>query len=313
MIGSFLVEKFLEAGYQVTGVDSFITGTPENLSHISNKGFNFIEADVVEDNFDPGYPIDGILHFASPASPDDFVRIPFEILNTNSIGTRNCLEMARKYNSRFLMASTSEVYGDPLEHPQSESYPGNVSTLGLRSVYDESKRFAESMIDAYRRYHGLDVRVVRIFNTYGPRMRPDDGRVIPNFICQTLRGESLTVYGDGSQTRSFCYVTDLVDGIYRLYNSDYTMPVNIGNPDEYNILELAGILGKLVDNPPEILLKPLPDMDPKRRCPDITLASELLGWAPKVGLEEGLVKTFQWFQEKLKLPGVIAPGNIIAK
>ena len=299
MIGSYLAERFIAGGHKVIGVDNFVTGSAENFAHLDSESFSFIEADVIQGGFEPGYPVDGILHFASPASPDDFERIPFKIMDVNSIGTRNCLELARKYNARFLMASTSEVYGDPDKHPQSESYFGNVNTRGPRSVYDESKRFAESMIDAYRRVYGLDVRIVRIFNTYGPRMRPDDGRVIPNFISQVLKGEPLTVYGDGSQTRSFCYVTDQAEGIYRLFNSDYTSPMNVGNPDEYTILELAGILQKLSGKTSEITLKPLPAMDPKRRCPDITLARKILGWSPGVSLEEGLMKTFRWFKEKL--------------
>lgn len=295
-LGSHLVQRFLKADYDVIGIDNLITGKSENVAHISSSNFKFLEHNVIE-SIPVEEEVDGILHFASPASPIDFDKIPLEIMDVNSIGTRNCLEFARKRGIRFFMASTSEVYGDPLVHPQSEEYFGNVNPRGIRSVYDESKRFSEAMIYAYKRLYGIDVRVVRIFNTYGPRMRPDDGRVIPTFIRQAVQGKPLTVFGDGKQTRSFCYVDDLIEGIFRLYHSDYPNPVNIGNPHEYTILELVKELEEVLGKSLRLDFKPLPQNDPLRRKPDIKKAEEILKWKPEIPLKEGLRKTVKWFKK----------------
>jgi len=295
-LGSHLVERFLKADYRVIGVDNLITGSPRNIAHIDTPDFKFINHNVIE-SIPVKEEVDGILHFASPASPIDFDKIPLEIMDVNSIGTRNCLEFARKRGIRFFMASTSEVYGDPLVHPQKEDYFGNVNPRGIRSVYDESKRFSEAMIYAYKRLYDIDIRVVRIFNTYGPRMRPDDGRVIPTFVRQALQGKPLTVFGDGKQTRSFCYVDDLIEGIFRLYHSDYTDPVNIGNPREFTILQLVKVLEEVVGKSLKLDFKPLPQNDPLRRKPDIWKAREILKWEPEISLKEGLRKTVNWFRD----------------
>ncbi|MCD4783397.1 MAG: SDR family oxidoreductase [Candidatus Eremiobacteraeota bacterium] len=295
-LGSHLVERFIRAGYDVIGIDNLITGSSQNVAHIESSNFKFLEHNVIE-SIPVEEKVDGILHFASPASPIDFDKIPLEIMDVNSVGTRNCLEFARKRGIRFFMASTSEVYGDPLVHPQNEEYFGNVNPRGIRSVYDESKRFSEAMIYAYKRFYDVDVRVVRIFNTYGPRMRPDDGRVIPTFIRQAIQEKPITVFGDGKQTRSFCYVDDLIEGIFRLYHSDYSNPVNIGNPIEYTILELVQELEEVFGKSLQLDFKPLPQNDPLRRKPDITKAGDLLKWKPEIPLKEGLRKVVKWFKK----------------
>jgi dTDP-glucose 4,6-dehydratase len=295
-LGSHLCDRFLKEGYHVTGMDNFITGDIKNISHLSNNpNFFFIEHDVTEfikinDN------LDYILHFASPASPIDYLKIPIQTLKVGSLGTHNLLGLAKDKNARILIASTSEVYGDPLVHPQNEEYYGNVNTIGPRGVYDEAKRFQESITMAYHRFHGLETRITRIFNTYGPRMRLNDGRVIPAFMGQALRGEDLTVFGDGSQTRSFCYIDDQVEGIYRLLFSDYSKPVNIGNPDEITILDFAKEIIKLTNTDQKIIFKDLPVDDPMQRQPDISLAMKLLDWEPKVRREEGMKITFDYFK-----------------
>ncbi len=299
-LGSHLTERFLKDGHTVVGVDNFVTGSSVNIVHINSDKFIFMEKDVTEPFYVDG-EFDGILHFASPASPVDFDRIPLKILDVNSVGTRNCLDLSVIKKARFFMASTSEVYGDPLIHPQREDYYGNVNPCGIRAVYDEAKRFAEATIFAYQRIYDLDVRVVRIFNTYGPRMRPFDGRVVPTFVRQALKGEPLTVFGDGSQTRSFCYVSDLVEGIYRLFNSDCSTPVNIGNPDEYTMLDFVEILKELTGNDLKVNFMVLPENDPKKRKPDITKAKELLDWKPQVSFREGLSKTIEWFKQNMEV------------
>jgi dTDP-glucose 4,6-dehydratase len=298
-VGSHLVERYLREGYKVLGVDNFVTGSPDNISHIKSDGFTFVEHDVTKP-FKVAGDVHGIIHFASPASPVDFDRIPLEILDVNSLGTRNCLEIAREKGARFLMASTSEVYGDPLIPLQSEEYYGNVNTWGVRAVYDEAKRFSEALIYAYKHFHKVDVRIVRIFNTYGPRMRPDDGRVVPAFISQVLKEEPLTIFGDGKQTRSFCIVDDLVEGVFRLYKSDYSNPMNIGNPDEFTILEFAEVLEEITGKKMPLNFYPRPQNDPLQRKPDITKAREILDWSPSVPLREGLKITFDWFKNKLQ-------------
>lgn len=299
-IASHLVERLLAEGREVVALDNFVTGSKDNVkAFLSNSDFDLIEHDVSQP-----YEIDGdvdfVLHMASPASPIDFTRIPFEIMQASSEGTRLACELALKKNARLLFASTSEVYGDPEVHPQVESYRGAVSTIGPRAPYDEAKRFGEAMVSAYRRTKNLDTRIVRIFNTYGPRMRPDDGRVIPNFISQALRSEPLTIYGDGRQTRSLCFVTDMVNGILKLLHSDFPGPVNIGNPREYTVAEIADIIAGFID--PEIgrTYMELPKDDPKRRRPDITLAREKLGWEPQIPAQEGLQKTVEWFKGALE-------------
>ncbi len=299
-LGSHLCDKFINEGFKVIGMDNFITGDVKNIEHLkSNPDFTFIEHDVTE-FVKVDEDLDYILHFASPASPIDYLKIPIQTLKVGSLGTHNLLGLAKAKKARILIASTSEVYGDPLVHPQSEDYYGNVSTIGPRGVYDEAKRFQESITMAYHRFHGLETRIVRIFNTYGPRMRLNDGRVIPAFMGQALRGEDLTVFGDGSQTRSFCYIDDQIDGIYKLLFSDYNLPVNIGNPHEISIRDFAEEIIKLTGTEQKIIYKPLPQDDPLQRQPDITLAKELLGWSPKVGREEGMVKTFNYFKSLTK-------------
>lgn len=295
-LGSHLCDKFIAEGYSVIGMDNFITGDKKNINHLlEHTNFSFLEHDVTD-----FIKIDGdlhfILHFASPASPIDYLKIPIQTLKVGSLGTHNLLGLAKAKDARILIASTSEVYGDPLVHPQPEDYYGNVNAIGPRGVYDEAKRFQESLTMAYHRFHGLEVRIVRIFNTYGPRMRLNDGRVIPAFMGQVLRGEDLTVFGDGSQTRSFCFVDDQVDGIYKLLFSDYSYPVNIGNPSETTILEFSQEIIKMADSNQKIVFKPLPVDDPLQRKPDITLAKKLLNWEPKIAQNEGMKITFNYFK-----------------
>lgn len=298
-LGSHLCDRFIAEGDEVICMDNFITGSPDNISHLyGNPKFTFVQYDVTNYMYVEG-DLDYILHFASPASPIDYLKFPIQTLKVGSLGTHKTLGLAKAKKARFLLASTSEVYGDPVEHPQRESYWGNVNPVGIRGVYDEAKRFGEAMVMAYQRYHGLETRIVRIFNTYGPRMRVEDGRAIPNFICQALSGEPLTVYGDGSQTRSVCYVDDLVDGIYRLLLSNEPDPVNIGNPDELTMLELARETISIIGSDSKIEFLELPQDDPKVRQPDITRAKELLGWQPKVNRREGLEKTIADFRKRL--------------
>lgn len=298
-IGSHLCDLFLKNGYRVLCVDNFITGTKENIRHhISDKNFALIEHNITI----PIYlkeDVDIVLHFASPASPVDYLNYPIQTLKVGSLGTHNSLGLAKAKGATFLLASTSEVYGDPLVHPQTEEYWGNVNPVGPRGVYDEAKRFAEAMTMAYHRVHKVDTKIVRIFNTYGPRMRMMDGRVVPNFITQALKNEPITIYGDGSQTRSFCYVSDLVDGLYRLVNSGLHDPVNIGNPHEMSLNELAEYIKKLTGSRSKIVFKPLPEDDPRQRQPDIARAREKLKWLPKVSLQEGLVATIAWFNKNI--------------
>jgi len=299
-LGSHLADRFLADGHEVVGLDNFLTGRPENIAHlIGHERFSFIRHNISEYTYVPGH-LDGVLHFASPASPVDYLELPIQTLKVGSLGTHNALGLALAKQARFLLASTSEVYGDPLVHPQPESYWGNVNPIGPRGCYDEAKRFAEAMTMAYHRAQGVDTRIVRIFNTYGPRMRPGDGRVVSNFIVQALRGEPLSLYGDGSQTRSFCYVSDEVEGIYRLFLSEERMPVNIGNPNEFTVYELAELVIELTGSSSAIESLPLPADDPKVRQPDITRASAILGWAPTVQLREGLLRTIEYFRT---LPG----------
>ncbi len=298
-IGSHLAERLLQEGNDVVVLDNLVTGDPDNVELLSRyEGFEFRDVDVARP-YELDGPADYVLHVASPASPDDFGRLPFEIMAVNSEGTRLAGELALERGARFLFASTSEVYGDPEVHPQSEDYWGHVNAFGPRAVYDESKRFGEAMVAAFKRHRDLDVRVVRIFNTYGPRMRPSDGRLVPNLISQALAGRPLTIYGDGSQTRSFCYVSDMVDGILALLHSDVAEPVNVGMPEEMTILEMAEMIRDAVDGDLEIVYRPLPVDDPRRRRPDITRATELLGWRPQVPVSKGLPKTIEWFREKL--------------
>jgi dTDP-glucose 4,6-dehydratase len=298
-LGSHLADRFLAEGHEVIGMDNLITGSRDNLAHLAgHPRFVFVEHDVTRFIAVDG-PLDGVLHFASPASPIDYLELPIQTLKVGSLGTHNSLGLAKAKRARYLLASTSEVYGDPLVHPQPESYWGNVNPVGPRGVYDEAKRFAEAMTMAYHRYHGVDTRIVRIFNTYGPRMRARDGRVVSNFIVQALRGEPLTVYGDGSQTRSFCYVSDLIEGIYRLFMSGEHDPVNVGNPDEFTVLELAELVRRLTGSAAPIAFRPLPVDDPKVRQPDITRARRLLAWEPVVTLEDGLRRTIAYFQTQL--------------
>ena len=295
-LGSHLCDRFLADGFQVIGMDNMITGDLKNIDHLMKRAdFEFYHHDVTKFVHVPG-KLDYILHFASPASPIDYLKIPIQTLKVGSLGTHNLLGLAKAKNARILIASTSEVYGDPLVHPQKESYYGNVNTIGPRGVYDEAKRFQESITMAYHRFHGLETRIVRIFNTYGPRMRLNDGRVIPAFLGQALRGEDLTVFGDGSQTRSFCYVDDQADGIYKLLFSDYELPVNVGNPHEISILEFAQEIIQLTGTNQKIVYKPLPNDDPLQRQPDISIAKEQLGWEPKTHREQGLKITFDYFK-----------------
>jgi dTDP-glucose 4,6-dehydratase len=298
-LGSHLCDRLLAEGHDVIAMDNLITGSTDNIAHLAgNRKFQFIHHDVTEYIYIKG-PVDAILHFASPASPIDYLELPIQTLKVGSLGTHNALGLALVKGARFLLASTSEVYGDPLVHPQQETYWGNVNPIGPRGVYDEAKRFAEAMTMAYHRSHGVETRIVRIFNTYGPRMRLRDGRVVPNFVGQALRGEPLTVYGEGKQTRSFCYCLDLVDGIYRLLMSDENGPVNIGNPAELTIYDFASVINELTCNKGGICFQPLPVDDPKQRQPDITKARTVLGWEPKVNLREGMEQTIAWFRDKV--------------
>lgn len=299
-LGSHLCDRFIEDGLKVICIDNLITGDRKNIKHhIKNKDFNFIKHDMSKKIKLQG-PIDYVLHFASPASPIDYLNYPIPTLKVGALGTHNALGIAKYWKARFLLASTSEVYGDPQEHPQKETYWGHVNPIGPRGVYDEAKRFAEAITLAYHRYHKVDTRIVRIFNTYGPRMRIKDGRVVPNFIYQALHGEALTIYGTGRQTRSFCFYSDLIEGIVRLLYSDYTGPVNIGNPDEFTILQFAKIVIKLSNKKGRIIYKNLPVDDPKQRQPNISLAKKILKWQPKVKVEDGLKETIEWFRENRK-------------
>jgi len=305
-LGSHLTDRLINEGHQVIGMDNFITGHKENLAHLSgDKNFSFINHDVSNFIFVPG-DIDYVLHFASPASPNPnsplgYPNLPIQTLKAGALGTHNSLGVARAYNAKFLLASTSEIYGNPNVHPQPETYPGNVDPIGARSVYDEAKRFAEALTMAYHRFHNIDTRIVRIFNTYGPRMRLDDGRAVPNFIQQALRSEPLTLYGDGSQTRSFCFVDDLIEGIYRLMLSDFHEPVNIGNPTEISIRSLAKIINETIQNQMGTTIKPTKRLgnDPQRRRPDISRAKKVLDWEPKISFNEGLLKTIPFFKKKM--------------
>ena len=294
-MGSHLCERLLAEGYRVVCMDNLITGTLENVSHLEGEAdFEYIDHDVTTHVDIPG-ELDDIYHFASPASPKDFERIPIPILRVSSLGTYNLLGLARAKGSRFMLASTSEVYGDPLVHPQHEEYWGNVNPIGVRGVYDEAKRYAEAITCAYHRHHHLDTRIIRIFNTYGPRMRPDDGRMVPNFIQQALAGRPLTIYGEGTQTRSVQYVDDLIEGILLLMRSKEARPVNIGNPHEMSVREVAVMIIEISGSSSELVFEPLPEDDPKRRCPEIGRAREVLGWEPRVAVDEGLRATLEWF------------------
>ena len=299
-IGSHLVDRFLSEGWRVLGVDNLVTGTMRNLGHLEGSdGFAFARADICDGLEWVEGPVDAVLDFASPASPIDYLEKPFETLRVGSVGVEKALELARAKGATFLIASTSEVYGDPLEHPQKETYWGNVNPVGPRAVYDEAKRFAEAITMAYRRYRKVDTRIARIFNTYGPRMRLDDGRVVPTLVAQALRGEPLTVFGDGSQTRSFCYVDDNVEGMWRLLHSGYPDPVNIGNPHEMTILEFARSVQRLCGREVPIVHRPLPQDDPRVRRPDITRAREVLGWEPRIGFDEGMRRSIDWFRKQI--------------
>ena len=298
-IGSHLSEALLERGHSVVGIDNLLTGDMANIAHLRDRDFLFIRHDVTR-YIDVDGPVDFIFHWASPASPIDYLELPIPTLKVGSLGTHNALGLAKAKNAGFMLASTSEVYGDPLEHPQKETYWGNVNPIGPRGVYDEAKRFGEAITFAYHRYHGLNTRIVRIFNTYGPRMRLRDGRAVPAFMSQALRNEDVTVFGDGTQTRSFCYVTDLVDGLLRLMDADTHDPVNIGNPHEVTIEQIARTIIMLVGSTSMIVYRPLPVDDPKQRRPDITRAQTLLGWAPQIELEEGLLKTVDYFKSKVR-------------
>ena len=295
-LGSHLCDRFLRDGHEVVGLDNFVTGSPDNIAHLNgNDRFQFVRHNISDYTYVAG-KLDGVLHFASPASPIDYLELPIQTLKVGSLGTHNALGIAKAKGARFFLASTSEVYGDPLEHPQKETYWGNVNPIGPRGVYDEAKRFSEAITMAYHRYHGLDTRIIRIFNTYGPRMRPRDGRVVSNFIVQALNGEDLTIYGDGSQTRSFCYVDDEIEGIYRLFMHGDSMPTNIGNPIEFTVRQLAEMVVELTGTRSSIISEPLPQDDPKVRKPDITRAKTMLGWEPKVPLRDGLVRTIEYFR-----------------
>jgi len=302
-LGSHLCDNLLARGYEVVCLDNLITGSPDNIAHLkSYSSFHFIRHDVTQ-FIDVEGPVDAVLHFASPASPVDYLEMPIQTLKVGSLGTHKALGLARSKKARFLLASTSEVYGDPLVNPQTEDYWGHVNPIGPRGVYDEAKRFAEAMTRAYGRYHRMDTRIVRIFNTYGPRMRPRDGRVVSNFIVQALAGEPLTIYGTGEQTRSFCYVTDLIDGILRLLEADESedlaLPFNIGNPEERTVADLARRILELTGGTSEIVIRPLPEDDPRVRCPDISRARGYLDWSPSVGIDEGLGLTIEYFREAL--------------
>src|SRR5262252_2893022 len=296
-LGSHLCDRLLAEGWEVLGLDNFITGREENLAHLANHAkFSFAYCDV-SDGLNVAGDVAYVLHFASPASPPEYLRHPIETMRVGSVGTQNALELAHAKKAKFFLASTSECYGDPEVSPQHEEYWGHVNSIGPRGVYDEAKRFAEAITMAYHRFHHVDTRIVRIFNTYGPRMRLNDGRALPNFVYQALSGQPLTVYGDGQQTRSFCYVSDLIEGIYRLMMSDEHMPTNLGNPQEITVLDFAERIRKQFNNPPPIVFKPLPQDDPKRRCPDISKAKRILKWEPKVGLQEGLKLTLDYFKQ----------------
>ena len=297
-LGSHLCDYLLAQDHEVIAMDNLITGNVDNIAHIRSDKFTFIHYDVTNYIYIEG-PLDYILHFASPASPRDYLEFPIETMKVGAMGTHKALGLAKEKNARFLLASTSETYGDPQIHPQPETYWGNVNPVGPRGVYDEAKRFAEALTMAYHRYHQVDTRIVRIFNTYGPRMRPEDGRAIPAFVPQALRGDPITIFGDGSQTRSFCFVHDLIDGIYKLLMSDESDPVNIGNPDERSIKELTDLIIELTGSKSPVAFEPLPVNDPKVRQPDITRARTLLGWEPKVDLETGMKITIEWFHKKL--------------
>ncbi len=298
-LGSHLVDLLIERGHKVIGIDNLVTGTTDNIAHLyGNPNFRFIKQDVTEFIYLAG-PVDYVWHFASPASPVDYLELPIQTLKVGSLGTHKALGLAKHKGARFLLASTSEVYGDPLVHPQSEDYWGNVNPVGPRGCYDEAKRFAEALTMAYHREHGIQTRIARIFNTYGPRMRMNDGRVVPSFISQALKNKPLTVFGDGSQTRSFCYYTDLIEGIYRLMMSDVVEPVNLGNPSEITVLDFAKEVTRVTGSQSRIVFKPLPQDDPKQRQPDITRAKKYLGWSPKVGLTEGLQKTIVFFRGRI--------------
>ncbi len=307
-LGSHLSERLLSEGHEVVGLDNFVTGDPENLKSLEkNSKFSLIKQDV-SSHISVQEKLDAVLHFASPASPNPaspygYPNLPIQTMKAGALGTHNCLGVCRAQRARFLLASTSEVYGDPLEHPQKETYWGHVDPVGPRSMYDEAKRFAEAMTMAYHHMHSVDTRIVRIFNTFGPHMRIDDGRVVPNFISQALAGQPLTIYGDGSQTRSFCYVDDLIEGIYRLLLSSEHMPVNIGNPNETSILEFAELINRLTGNSAGLVFRPADRLgdDPQRRRPDISRARSILGWEPKIGLEEGLASTIEYFRRKMGL------------
>ena len=298
-LGSHLTDRFLKDGHSVVGLDNFITGNPDNIAHLTgNERFEFVRHNISTYTY-VGGPLDGVLHFASPASPVDYLEHPIATLKVGALGTHNALGLAKQKGARFFLASTSEVYGDPLVHPQPESYWGNVNPIGPRGVYDEAKRFAEAITMAYHRYHGVDTRIVRIFNTYGPRMRPRDGRVVSNFIVQALSGEPLTIYGDGTQTRSFCYVSDEIEGIYRLFMNGDPEPTNIGNPNEFTVQQLAELVVELTGTKSRIELHPLPTDDPKVRKPDITRARTMLGWEPTVALRDGVQRTIEYFRAVL--------------
>ena len=312
-LGSHLCDRFVKEGFHVIGMDNLITGDLRNIEHLFKlEQFEFYHHDVSKFIHVPG-ELHYILHFASPASPIDYLKIPIQTLKVGSLGTHNCLGLAKAKNARILVASTSEIYGDPLVHPQNEEYWGNVNPVGPRGVYDEAKRFQEAMTMAYHTFHGVETRIVRIFNTYGPRMRLNDGRALPAFIGQALRGEDLTVFGDGSQTRSFCFVDDLIEGIYRLLMSDYHQPVNVGNPDEISLLEFAEEIIALTGTTQKIVHKPLPVDDPKQRQPDITRAKKLLGWTPNVSRKEGLKVTYEYFKSLPKEEWFKLPKEFVAK
>ena len=297
-IGSHLSETLLDRGYSVIGIDNLLTGDLANIAHLANRDFLFIKHDVTN-YINVDGPVDFVLHWASPASPIDYLELPIQTLKVGALGTHKALGLAKAKGARFVIASTSEVYGDPLEHPQRETYWGNVNPIGPRGVYDEAKRFAEAMTMAYHRYHGVDAKIVRIFNTYGPRMRLNDGRAVPAFISQAFANDDITVFGDGTQTRSFCYITDLVDGIIRLMLSSENEPVNIGNPHELTIEDIARTIVRMTGSSSRIVYRPLPTDDPKVRKPDITRARTLLGWEPKVALEDGLARTIDYFRKKV--------------
>jgi dTDP-glucose 4,6-dehydratase len=302
-IGSHLSDALLDRGHAVVGIDNLITGDLANIAHLAGRDFLFIKHNVTNYVIVDG-PVDCVFHWASPASPIDYLEWPIPTLKVGALGTHNALGLAKAKGAKFVLASTSEVYGDPLEHPQTEGYWGNVNPVGPRGVYDEAKRFAEAITMAYHRYHGLDTKIVRIFNTYGPRMRINDGRAVPTFIAQALRGEDVTIFGSGTQTRSFCYISDLVAGILKLMDSNLNDPVNIGNPHEMSIEEMARLIIRMTGSPSRVVFKPLPTDDPKVRQPDITRAQTLLGWEPTVPLEEGLTSTIEYFRRKMGVPAV---------